>query len=144
MCNPWQAGEFRAELEMFDPEEFCECLPLCAETKYKSELSSAPFRSYQSFVGRGKFKKLNYRRCDSRNLNLSPVCNFSSTTGPFFWKAKVSEVYRMFGDVPNYIKNKEDANRHYYPDEYLIEREIITSLIEVCGEKYFLNKRIIF
>ena len=76
-------------------------------------------------------KYLFCRRCDSRNLNLSPVCNFSSTTGPFFWKAKVSEVYRMFGTVPDYIENKEDAARNFYPDEYLRNREIITSLIEV-------------
>ena len=37
----------------------------------------------------------------------------------------------MFGTVPDYIENKEDAARNFYPDEYLRNREIITSLIEV-------------
>ena len=37
----------------------------------------------------------------------------------------------MFGTVPDYIENKEDAARNFYPDEYLRNREMITSLIEV-------------
>ena len=37
----------------------------------------------------------------------------------------------MFGTVPDYIENKEDAARNFYPDEYLRNKEIITSLIEV-------------
>ena len=79
-----------------------------------------------------------FRRCDSRNLNLSPVCNFSSTTGPFYWKSKVSEVYRKIGEVPEYIEKKEDTARSYYPDNYLRTHEMITSLVEVIFNPYVL------
>ena len=43
----------------------------------------------------------------------------------------MEDVYRNAGEIPEYIKNKEDAKRNYYVDDAQKDREIITSLIGV-------------
>ena len=71
------------------------------------------------------------RRCDSRNLNLSPLCSFSSTAGPVYWKQEITKVYRKAGEIPEYIRKMEGATRNYYANKFRKKREVITSLVEV-------------
>ena len=57
---------------------FRNCLPDCSTVIYSFTQSSAPFR-----------------RCDSRNLNLSPLCDLASQTKPQAWAKEVKEVYNI-------------------------------------------------
>ena len=72
--------------------------------------------------------------CDSRNLNLSPFCNTSSTTLAM-WQPSVLETY---GELkkPDYLDNIEGPMRKKYPNS-MVEREIITSLTEVTIQILF-------
>ena len=48
-----------------------------------------------------------FRRCDSHNLNLSPLCNLQSDTKPSLWQQEVVETYKSVdGTLPNYVKVK--------------------------------------
>ena len=50
---------------------------------------------------------LMFRRCDSHNLNLSPLCNLQSDTKPSLWQQEVVETYKSVdGTLPNYVKVK--------------------------------------
>ena len=70
MCDPWQTQEF---LKQFDSTIRCpHCLPDCDTTKFQSSVYAAPFR-----------------RCDSRNMGLSPLCNLESSVYPTIWSSQV-------------------------------------------------------
>ena len=72
-----------------------------------------------------------YRRCDSRNLNLSPLCNLEDTIGPAAWKIWAEKVYEKHGDTPDLLKKIPDGIRNYYPSYKLKKNELISSLTEV-------------
>ena len=79
-----------------------------------------------------------YRRCDSRNLNLSPLCDLSNKAGPFYWKTSVSDVYKKIGSIPDYIRNKEASERDFYLNNFLKNREIMPSFIKASVNHLYL------
>ena len=83
----------------------------------KSDPSSIPFSS-----------------CDSRNLNLSPFCNTSSTSLAM-WEPSVLETYGEEGTL-DYLDKITGPKRKKYPNS-MGEREIITSLTEVAIQILF-------
>ena len=95
MCDPWQTSLFQTLLEEL-PDDTCqECLPDCSITKYKSRISSAPFRN-----------------CDRTNIGVSPLCDLSSDgnkmMNPPMWDKTIHGEYEKFNDgkLPNFVKSQ--------------------------------------
>ena len=65
--------------------------------------------------------------CDSRNLNLSPFCNLSSTTMAM-WQPSILETYGNL--TTTYVNQTSGPMRLKYPNS-MGKRELITSLTEV-------------
>ena len=112
ICSPWETQVFFKEM---DREHNCShCLPDCETTIYSSSVYAAKFR-----------------RCDSRNLGLSSLCNLEGQTPPAIWSNDVVEEYR--GDlIPGYISHLEERGnrRQFYPTEEKKNNEILKKLIE--------------
>ena len=77
-----------------------------------------------------------FRRCDSRNLDMSPLCKLSSGVQPAMWSDEVLQLYNLYKenedieDYPDYIKQYQDGGnkRRFYPTESEKDREIISTL----------------
>ena len=90
-------------------------------------------------------------RCDSRNLNLSPLCDLGSHTKPQAWAKEVKEVYdkdrsalyvrichmvffthgrTLCCSPPDYVARVESPIRQHYPVPRAKEQEIIESIRE--------------
>ena len=98
VCDPWRTARFQYLLkEVSDIDGDCKyCLPDCNTTKYKTSISSAPFRS-----------------CDRTNVGVSPLCNISFGSGmminPPIWKNAVQAEYEKFngGDPPEFFTKQQ-------------------------------------
>ena len=130
ICDPWQAEQFREKLGVFDARN-CNCLSLCSETRYNAELTSTSFRFAAMCNNTFKCLHFLFRRCDSRNLNLSPLCDLFRTGFPAGWKSWVRDIYEKYGEVPAYLDDVEGTERNYYSTKYLRDGEIISSLTQV-------------
>lgn len=69
-----------------------------------------------------------FRGCDSRNINVSPLCDLKNNLGS--WTTKVRESYGMT-DVPTYISSLPSSIRNVYSTEVMFEGEMITALTKV-------------
>ena len=133
-CDPWAAKEFDAKMTEAQSKvsNLCpHCLPDCNQIVYSSSASSAKFRFETRFLGfLGTFPFLS--RCDSRNLNLSPLCGVSSTTSPLKMQPIVEATYRD-NDAGNqkHIKELISPMRKEYPSQSMISNEIIPALTQV-------------
>ena len=72
--------------------------------------------------------KSTFSSCDSRNLNLSPFCNLTSTSLAM-WQPSVLETYGNL--TTNYINKITGPLRPKYPGS-MGENELISSLTKVC------------
>ena len=87
-----------------------ECLPDCTSTKYKTSISSAPFKD-----------------CDRTNLGISSLCNLNTDSAnmminPPIWKNTIEGEYETFndGNLPEFIENQQGVLsniRKYVPSE---------------------------
>ena len=111
LCDPWRTARFQTLLkDVSDDDGDCKnCLPDCASTKYRSRISSAPFKS-----------------CDRTNTGASPLCNISLGSdmmmNPPIWKSSVQAEYEKFngGDPPEFFTKEQSIMsniRRYAPDE---------------------------
>ena len=83
-------------------------MPDCDETKYTASTSA-----------------LSLRRCDSKNLDLTDLCNLGNGMGdihPPIWGASVLEQYAKANggnQIPHYIKESVHSNERTYitPDQ---------------------------
>ena len=111
ICDPWRTTRFQNLLEeVSDTDGDCKyCLPDCNATKYKTSLSSAPFK-----------------RCDRTNVGISPLCSISFGSSmmmnPPMWKSSVQAEYEEFngGDAPEFFESQQSIMsnlRHYAPKE---------------------------
>ena len=103
------------------------CLPDCNHIAYSTSTTSAEFRCEI------KSANLNLsslsRRCDSRNLNLSPFCGLDSSSAPLKLQPTVEAAY---GSVDtNYVQDMSSPMRKEYPLESMASNEILTSLVQV-------------
>ena len=73
--------------------------------------------------------KVTLSTCDSRNLNLSPFCNLSSTSLAM-WQPSVLETYGNL--TTDYINKTTGPLRLSYPN-FMGERELISSLTKVLS-----------
>ena len=78
--------------------------------------------------------------CDSRNLNLSPFCNLSSTSLAM-WQLRVLETYG--NQTTSYVNKIQTPMRLRYPNS-MGEEELITSLTKVglaiLSDKHIIRK----
>ena len=100
----------------------------CQLTTYSTTVTSSQFR----FLNQGHeffFMSISSRMCDSRNLNLSPLCN---TTAPSLarWQPAINSTY---GNITtNYTKNLSPGPwRLKYPKNSWAEKELLVSLTQV-------------
>ena len=63
----------------------CECLPDCENTDYQYSMTPSKLR-WGFFVVRSTFL---FRSCDSRNLNLDPLCTLENGPIPKLWMNQV-------------------------------------------------------
>ena len=112
ICDPWTTWMFQEELKMVaDNVTGCrDCLRDCSSTKYRSSISSAPFR-----------------KCDQTNIGVSPLCDLTEEDprmmmmNPPIWKHEVRGEYEKFngGDIPDFFENQPGVLsnlRHYAPN----------------------------
>ena len=78
--------------------------------------------------------------CDSRNLNLSPFCNLTSTSSAM-WLPSVLETYK--NQTTSYVHQRTGPMRLKFPKS-MEEREIITSLTMVIVPNSTLAKTNLF
>ena len=64
----------------------CNCLPDCKTTDYQYSMTSSKLRSKSNNLNLWKTdEKPSWRSCDSRNLNLSPLCTLEDGPIPKLW-----------------------------------------------------------
>ena len=109
--------------------ELCShCLPDCNHISYSTSTTSAEFRCEIKFVNLDLASL--FRRCDSRNLNLSPFCGLDSSSA--LLKLQPT-VYASYGsNDPNYVQEMPSPMRNEYPIESMASNEILSTLTEVC------------
>ena len=110
ICDPWQTRQFQKMMKEVSEDQCKECLPDCRSTKYKTSISSAPFKD-----------------CDRTNLGISSLCNLNTDSehmmiNPPIWKHAIQGEYEKFnnGSLPNFIKNQPGVLsniRKYVPSE---------------------------
>ena len=90
-----KTGKFDAAMARVDVDS-CDCLPDCDATDYQYALTSSSLRwGHLRFWGtlliRRHWKKIwdDSRSCDSRNLNLEPLCTLESGSSPKLWLNEV-------------------------------------------------------
>ena len=71
------------------------------------------------------------RNCDSRNLNLSPLCDLAHPLSPAIWEDEVKKTYEDVNNMPDYVTSMNGLIRNRYPSDVLKDQEIITSLTKV-------------
>ena len=71
------------------------------------------------------------RNCDSRNLNLSPLCDLAHPLSPAIWEEEVKKTYGDVENMPDNVANMEGLIRNRYPSDALKDQEIIKSLTKV-------------
>jgi hypothetical protein len=110
-CDPWAARTFARAMQ--EGEQDCEhrCLPDCRATLYSvASHTSAPFRG-----------------CDSRNLNLSPLCDLASPSSPHAWAEAAVATY---SDPPGYVLDRRAGlMRPQFPTAQLQEQEMLKALL---------------
>ena len=104
----------------------------CDHITYSSTVTSAEFRWFSrwhtEYLDRRFWKWLHFHSsCDSRNLNLSPFCNLTSTSLAM-WQLSVRETYG--NQTTSYINATSGPMRRNFPN-FMGERELISSLTKV-------------
>ena len=82
------------------------------------------------------------RRCDSRNLNLSPFCGLDSSSAPLKLKPTVEAAYGSIDT--DYVQDLQSPMRQEYPLKSMASNEILTSLVQVVVRcRFYLFKHLI-
>ena len=86
---------------------------------------------------------LHYRRCDSKNLNLSPFCDLSNTNTEVYWADQVEQAYfdpyliggtdpsQKPGKIPPYVKKLTSPMRNTYFNTKRKAQELLTGMVMV-------------
>ena len=80
-----KTAKFTEEMALVDGAS-CNCLPDCKTTDYQYSMTSSKLRSKSNNLNLWKtYEKPSWRSCDSRNLNLSPLCTLEDGPIPKLW-----------------------------------------------------------
>ena len=74
---------------------------------------------------------ISFRRCDSRNINLSPFCTLDVNSMLPKWKTAVNDTYGSSSGGLDYINGLPSPTRKEYKKPIMRKREILSSLSEV-------------
>jgi hypothetical protein len=98
MCNPWNTLVFNEHIELLPNDQCRYCLTDCRSTSYSKYVSTAPFR-----------------RCDSKNLGISNLCNLEDKTlrGLPILGERILKEYRALPELPKYVDGIQSNVRHY-------------------------------
>ena len=80
---------------------------------------------------------ISFRRCDSRNINLSPFCTLDVNSMLPKWKTAVNDTYGSSSDGLDYINGVPSPTRKEYKKPIMRKREILSSLSEVILDLFF-------
>ena len=91
LCDPWRAVDFVRAMEAIPSGRCAHCLPDCAGIIYTQTSTSVPFR-----------------RCDNKNLGVSPMCNLQDNTiaQPPIYGHQLMHEYKNAEVSPWYIKER--------------------------------------
>ncbi len=98
ICNPWESQDFQFFKDTIPDETCAHCLPDCSGAQYTTTVYSSPFR-----------------RCDSKNLGVSFLCDITDPTlpEPRIWGKQVLLEYldedenaTDVTDLPEYVQNQ--------------------------------------
>ena len=122
VCNPFDSYKFLAYMKTISMSKCPHCLPDCISTVYDSSVTAAPFR-----------------RCDFKNLGVSPLCSLESNIQPQIWSDSLLAEYTMQSlesnlPMPQYVTqmvgdttNPRTNKRYYVHDKGQAEHEIVFS-----------------
>lgn len=76
ICDPWEAVDFESYFLSVPDSECSKCLPDCNKIIYEPSITIVP-----------------YRKCDYRNIGVSPLCNFDyrHLPEPWIWAKQLLE-----------------------------------------------------
>ena len=84
------------------------------------------------------------RQCDSRNLNLSPLCGLDSSSSALKLQPTVEATYRSKGISRPYVEGLKSPMRKEYPDDTMASNEILSTLAKVkISEEWIIAQSII-
>ena len=89
MCDPFDSYRFLGYMKTISMSKCPHCLPDCLSTLYDSSVTAAPFR-----------------RCDFKNLGVSPLCSLDSNIQPQIWSDSLLTQYKELGALPNYVTER--------------------------------------
>ena len=128
-CDPWTVRDFDVQMDIIQSNiaELCPyCLPDCDHVDYSSSTSFTMFRWTKYYL-----LSIPLRRCDSRNLNLSPLCGLDFLTSSTKLQPTVEATYGSQGTLISYVKDLRSPMRKEYPDSSMASHEILSSLVKV-------------
>ena len=132
-CDPWTARDFDTLLENASEGENqqCQhCLPDCQLATYTSSLTALPFRCLAVRI------YTICRRCDSRNMNLSPFCTLNANSVLPKWQSAVNQTYGSSGDGLEYVSGLPSPIRREYKKPIMRKGEILSALSEVSPDLF--------
>ena len=142
VCSPWQAASFSRALRWGRAPEgrhpraapACHCPSDCNSTSYSVALSSSPLRCIKDTFG---LTPVPARRCDSRNLVLSPLCGRGTGLQATAWLEDVAATYTTLGAAsPDYLAGRQGRSRSLYAyqadrkDELISVKVILIELLD--------------
>ena len=71
------------------------------------------------------------RKCDYKNLNLSPLCNLDSKLDSYLWGDNVADLYSAMDPVPEYVSNMANTKRPHYASDSIIMPDTKVSLYKL-------------
>ena len=95
VCDPWTGRQFTSRLAGAGDGCDQNCLPDCESINYEPLMTEAKFRP-----------------CDSLNLNSSPRCRLTNTTGSLLsWATAARSRYAAAGPLPAYVAGLQSSLR---------------------------------
>ena len=90
ICDPFNSFKFVGHMKNVSQSKCGHCLPDCTTTVYDSAVSAAPFR-----------------KCNFKNLGVSPLCHLGSTIQPQIWSESLLQEYEATGQrIPSYVTQR--------------------------------------
>ena len=133
-CDPWTARDFEVQMAKVqrNSSKLCShCLPDCDHIDYLWSTTSAEFRCQRLTPLTTLIPSIFFRRCDSRNLNLSPFCGLDSSSTLLKLQPTLEATYKDRMEA-SYVQDLQSPMRKEYPHSSMASYEILSVLTEVA------------
>ena len=127
MCNPFDSYKFVGYMKNISQSKCGHCLPDCTTTVYDSSVTAAPFR-----------------KCNFKNLGVSPLCHLSSTIQPQIWSESMLAEYEDKKEpIPEYVtrrvgdRTNSRTNIRYYVHQHGNQDDEIVFKVQNEKEKSY-------